>query len=201
MISRAVAVPDIFHPRREIRQLISRAETVPDLQDDHSLLQADNLCGIDPYSRKLACHAFDTKWHIQLFGPSPPPLETCTGVPRLDVHVVHPYWCVSFKLGVPRLGRQVARASVGLGLACHAFDTKWHAQVLFPSGMQRPQVQVARPWCMMVFFWLKLRELSKNLILAEKGLLMLLDSDLPALKVDFMELQNSKRRASNCVGK
>ena len=30
---------------------------------------------------------------------------------------------------------------------------------------------------------------------------MLLDSDLPALKVDFLELQNSKWRASNCVGK
>ena len=50
-------------------------------------------------------------------------------------------------------------------------------------------------------FWLKLRELSKNLIQAKKGLLMLLDSDLPALKVDFLELQNSKWRASNCVGK
>ena len=35
----------------------------------------------------------------------------------------------------------------------------------------------------------------------EEGLLMLLDSDLPALKVDFMELQNSKWRASNCFGK
>ncbi|QHN97195.1 Superoxide dismutase [Cu-Zn] [Arachis hypogaea] len=35
----------------------------------------------------------------------------------------------------------------------------------------------------------------------EKGLLMLLDSDLPALKVDFLELQNSKWRAFNCVGK
>ncbi|QHO01050.1 uncharacterized protein DS421_13g411630 [Arachis hypogaea] len=35
----------------------------------------------------------------------------------------------------------------------------------------------------------------------EEGLLMLLDSDLPTLKVDFLELQNSKRRASNCVGK
>ncbi|KAL4307147.1 hypothetical protein AHAS_Ahas16G0249200 [Arachis hypogaea] len=35
----------------------------------------------------------------------------------------------------------------------------------------------------------------------EKGLLMLLDSDLPALKVDFLELQNSKWRDSNCVGK
>ena len=30
---------------------------------------------------------------------------------------------------------------------------------------------------------------------------MLLDSDLPALKVDFLELQNSKWHASNCVGK
>ena len=29
MISRAVAVPSIFHPRREIRQLISRIETFP----------------------------------------------------------------------------------------------------------------------------------------------------------------------------
>ena len=34
-----------------------------------------------------------------------------------------------------------------------------------------------------------------------EGVLMLLDSDLPALKVDFLELQNSKWRASNCVGK
>ena len=36
---------------------------------------------------------------------------------------------------------------------------------------------------------------------AEKGLQMLLDSDLPALKVDFRELQKSKWRARNCVGK
>ena len=35
----------------------------------------------------------------------------------------------------------------------------------------------------------------------EEGLLMLLDSDLPALKVDFLELQNLKWRAFNCVGK
>ena len=32
---------------------------------------------------------------------------------------------------------------------------------------------------------------------ADKGLQMLLDSDLPALEVDFLELQNSKWRASN----
>ena len=36
---------------------------------------------------------------------------------------------------------------------------------------------------------------------AEKGLQMLLDSDLPALEMDFLELQNSKWRALNCVGK
>ena len=35
----------------------------------------------------------------------------------------------------------------------------------------------------------------------EEGLLMLLDSDLPALKVDFMELHNLKWHASNSVGK
>ena len=29
MISRAVAVPSIFHPRREIQQLISHTETAP----------------------------------------------------------------------------------------------------------------------------------------------------------------------------
>ena len=34
---------------------------------------------------------------------------------------------------------------------------------------------------------------------AEEGLQMLLDSDLPALKVDFLELQAFKWRALNCV--
>ena len=36
---------------------------------------------------------------------------------------------------------------------------------------------------------------------ADKGLLMLLDSDLPALERDFLELQNSKWCALNGVGK
>ena len=35
----------------------------------------------------------------------------------------------------------------------------------------------------------------------EKGLLMLLDSDLPALKMDFLELQIHNWRALSCVGK
>ena len=50
-------------------------------------------------------------------------------------------------------------------------------------------------------FWLKLRELSKNLIQAEKELLMLLDPDLPTLGMDFLELQESNWRALNGVGK
>ena len=36
---------------------------------------------------------------------------------------------------------------------------------------------------------------------AKKGLQMLLDSDFPALKVDFLELQKPNWRALNCVGK
>ena len=36
---------------------------------------------------------------------------------------------------------------------------------------------------------------------AEKGLQMLLDSDLPSLKMDFLELQKPNWRALNCVGK
>ena len=36
---------------------------------------------------------------------------------------------------------------------------------------------------------------------AEKGLQMLLDSDPPALEVDFLELQKSNWRAFNCVEK
>ena len=36
---------------------------------------------------------------------------------------------------------------------------------------------------------------------ADKGLLLLLDSDLFALKMEFLELSKSKWRALNCVGK
>ncbi|XP_072076688.1 uncharacterized protein [Arachis hypogaea] len=36
---------------------------------------------------------------------------------------------------------------------------------------------------------------------AEKGLQMLLDSDLPALEVDFLELQKLNWHAVNCIGK
>ncbi|KAL4357101.1 hypothetical protein AHAS_Ahas09G0153000 [Arachis hypogaea] len=62
----------------------------------------------------------ELKWHapILLF-----PLND-TGVPRLVAQVAR------LIVGVPRLGLQVARHSEMLGLACHAFDTKWHAQSL-----------------------------------------------------------------------
>ena len=36
---------------------------------------------------------------------------------------------------------------------------------------------------------------------AKKGLQMLLDSDPPALEMDFLELQKPNLRALNCVGK
>ncbi|KAL4374190.1 hypothetical protein AHAS_Ahas05G0157000 [Arachis hypogaea] len=83
----------------------------------------------------LACHAFDTEWHAQVLGLSTSSMETCTGVARLDAQVACPLYGGSFKLGVPRLGLQVAHPSDGLELACHAFDTKWHTQVVVPSGL------------------------------------------------------------------
>ncbi|KAL4371340.1 hypothetical protein AHAS_Ahas06G0156000 [Arachis hypogaea] len=46
---------------------------------------------------------------------------------------------------MPRLDLQVARQSEFLGLACHAFDTKWHAQILLVmSGVPRLVAQAAR---------------------------------------------------------
>ncbi|QHO23687.1 uncharacterized protein DS421_12g365690 [Arachis hypogaea] len=59
--------------------------------------------------------------------PSAPSLDYCTSVPRHAVQVARPWICEVFKLGVPRLGSQVARPSDFLELACHAFNTKWHA--------------------------------------------------------------------------
>ncbi|QHO34859.1 uncharacterized protein DS421_9g270630 [Arachis hypogaea] len=61
--------------------------------------------------------------------PSAPSLDHCTNVPRHAGQAAHPCNCALFKLGVPRLGLQVARQSDFLELACHAFDTKWHAIV------------------------------------------------------------------------
>ncbi|KAL4391282.1 hypothetical protein AHAS_Ahas03G0229500 [Arachis hypogaea] len=68
----------------------------------------------------LVCHAFELKWQ---------PFDFSTFVPRYTAQVARPCICAFFKLGVPRLGLQVARQSDFLELACHAFDTKWHAVV------------------------------------------------------------------------
>ncbi|QHN77805.1 uncharacterized protein DS421_19g655990 [Arachis hypogaea] len=67
--------------------------------------------------------------------PSAPSLDYCTSVPRHAAQVACPWTCELFKLGVPRLGSQVARPSDFLGLACHAFDTKCHAIVEVLLGM------------------------------------------------------------------
>ncbi|KAL4292808.1 hypothetical protein AHAS_Ahas18G0065100 [Arachis hypogaea] len=56
-------------------------------------------------------------------------------VPRHAAQVARPWMCELFKLDVPRLGSQVARPSDFLELACHAFDTKWHAIVEVLLGM------------------------------------------------------------------
>ncbi|QHO12163.1 uncharacterized protein DS421_15g504510 [Arachis hypogaea] len=101
----------------------------------------------------LACHASAFKWHAivtclgwratpsipsgtpSLQFPSAPSLDYCTSVPRHAVQVARPWICELFRLGVPRLGSQVARPSDFLELAYHAFDTKWHAMVEVLLGM------------------------------------------------------------------
>ncbi|QHO38525.1 putative plant SNARE [Arachis hypogaea] len=63
--------------------------------------------------------------------------------------------------------------------------------------------QVATDKCIMLLLVLIVYGVIAVIVLkeADKGLLMLLDSDIPALEIDFLELQNSKWRALNCVGK
>ncbi|KAL4329704.1 hypothetical protein AHAS_Ahas13G0326700 [Arachis hypogaea] len=61
--------------------------------------------------------------------------HACTSVPRHAGQVARPYNCGLLKLGVPRLVPQMARPSDFLELACYAFDTKWHAIVMFPPGV------------------------------------------------------------------
>ncbi|QHN92874.1 uncharacterized protein DS421_17g587730 [Arachis hypogaea] len=68
--------------------------------------------------------------------PLAPSLDCCTSVPRHAAQVARPWFCELFKLGVPRLGSQVAHLSDFLGLACHTFDTKWHAIVKVLLGME-----------------------------------------------------------------
>ena len=57
-------------------------------------------------------------------------------------------------------------------------------------------------FCDFIYFLAEIEGLEqKSDSEVEEGLQMLLDSDLPALKVNFLELQKSKWRALNCVGK
>ncbi|KAL4315905.1 hypothetical protein AHAS_Ahas15G0231800 [Arachis hypogaea] len=67
--------------------------------------------------------------------PSAPSLDYCTSVPCHAAQVARPYICGLFKLGMPLLDPQVARPSDFLELACHTFDTKWHAIVKVPPGV------------------------------------------------------------------
>ncbi|KAL4293734.1 hypothetical protein AHAS_Ahas18G0157700 [Arachis hypogaea] len=75
----------------------------------------------------LVCHAFDTKWHVQPFGPLSLSLKICTSVLCLDA----------------QLGRLFSVAL--LSLACHAWLFKWHAQVTFEAGVPCLPYQVACP--------------------------------------------------------
>ncbi|QHN86262.1 uncharacterized protein DS421_16g544600 [Arachis hypogaea] len=68
--------------------------------------------------------------------PSAPSLDCCTSMPCHAAQVARPWFCELFKLGMPRLGSQVAHPSDILGLACHAFDSKWHTVVKVLLGME-----------------------------------------------------------------
>ncbi|KAL4381112.1 hypothetical protein AHAS_Ahas04G0100900 [Arachis hypogaea] len=63
------------------------------------------------------------------FGPLSPPLKNTTSVPCHETGVPRPSLALVPKVGVPRLDAQVACQSGIIELACHAFDTKWHALV------------------------------------------------------------------------
>ena len=57
-------------------------------------------------------------------------------------------------------------------------------------------------FCDFRYFLAKIERLEqKSDSEAEKGLQMMLDSDPPALEVDFLELQKPNWRSLNCVGK
>ncbi|KAL4391284.1 hypothetical protein AHAS_Ahas03G0229700 [Arachis hypogaea] len=116
----------------------------------------------------LACHAFEFKWHaIVAFlcwcatpsSSSGTPFDFSTFLASGKLN-----WRATPKVsGVPRLGLQVACQSDFLGLACDAFDAKWHAQFMLvfscalpPSldhctSVPRHVAQVARP-CICALF-------------------------------------------------
>ncbi|KAL4371601.1 hypothetical protein AHAS_Ahas06G0182100 [Arachis hypogaea] len=80
-------------------------------------------------------------------GPLIPPLENTTSMPRHETGVSRLSFAMVLEVGVPRLDVQVARQSGMIELACHAFDTKWHAQLYLASlgtGVPHLVSQVAR---------------------------------------------------------
>ncbi|KAL4374263.1 hypothetical protein AHAS_Ahas05G0164300 [Arachis hypogaea] len=105
------------------------------------------------HAQGLACHAplnaSSSFWramphHLSgtpsSFGPLSPPLENTTSVSRHETGVPRPSLALVPKVGVPRLDVQVACQSGTIELACHTFDTKWHAQLClasFSAGVPR----------------------------------------------------------------
>ncbi|KAL4315707.1 hypothetical protein AHAS_Ahas15G0212000 [Arachis hypogaea] len=92
-----------------------------------------------PWKLIPACHAHDLVL-VPVVGVPHLSLQMARhsdmiGVPRHAVQVARPWICELFRLGVPCLGSQVARPSDFLELACHSFDTKWHAIVEVLLGM------------------------------------------------------------------
>ncbi|KAL4356961.1 hypothetical protein AHAS_Ahas09G0139000 [Arachis hypogaea] len=80
-------------------------------------------------------------------GPLISPLKNTTSVPRHETGVSRPSFAMVPEVGVPRLDVQVAHQSEMIELACHGFDTKWHAQLYLASlgaGVPHLITQVAR---------------------------------------------------------
>ncbi|KAL4357048.1 hypothetical protein AHAS_Ahas09G0147700 [Arachis hypogaea] len=69
----------------------------------------------------------------KFIGPLIPPLENTTSMPRHETGVSRPSFALVPEVGVPCLDVQVAHQSAMIELACHAFDTKWHAQLYLAS--------------------------------------------------------------------
>ncbi|KAL4276728.1 hypothetical protein AHAS_Ahas20G0236200 [Arachis hypogaea] len=77
------------------------------------------VVGVPHLSLQVARHSEMLSATPSLQLPSTPSLDCCTSVPRHAVQVARPWICELFKLGVPRLGSQVALRSGFLELACH----------------------------------------------------------------------------------
>ncbi|KAL4394580.1 hypothetical protein AHAS_Ahas02G0166200 [Arachis hypogaea] len=80
-------------------------------------------------------------------GPLIPSLENTSSVSRHETGVSRPSFSMDPDVGVPRLDVQVACQSEIIKLACHAFNTKWQAQLYLAfigASVPRLITQVAR---------------------------------------------------------